>query len=74
LLPIAPRVGTIGAKPAVWGLAWRAAQRFWLAVQAEQLVAPISKEMRELAVVNLEVAQAFVEPLLPQGVVRLESC
>jgi hypothetical protein len=39
LLPIAPRVGTIGAKPAVWGLAWRAAQRFWLAVQAEQLVA-----------------------------------
>jgi hypothetical protein len=74
LLPIAPRVGTIGAKPAVWGLAWRAAERFWLAVQTEQMAVPISQAMKEVAAENLAVALAFVEPLLPQGVVRLESC
>ena len=65
LTPIAPKVGTIGAKPAVWARAAKAAERFWTAVQTESPSAPISAEMRQLATVNLAVARAFVAPLLP---------
>lgn len=65
LLPITPKVGTIGARPEVWGRAWQAAERFWQAAQTEALPAPLSAEMRQLAAVNLEVARAFVAPLLP---------
>ncbi len=65
LSPIEPRVGTIGAKPAVWGRAARAAERFWTAVQTETLAAPISREMVQLARANLAVGRKFVEPLLP---------
>lgn len=65
LTPVAPQVGTIGAKPAVWALASKAAERFWSAVQTEPLVVPISEKMQRLAVTNLAVAQVFVAPLLP---------
>ena len=65
LTPVAPKVGTIGAKPAVWALAALAAERFWLAVQTVELPVPISKKMRRLAATNLAVAKAFVAPLLP---------
>jgi HipA-like C-terminal domain len=65
LTPIAPQVGTIGARPAVWALAWQAAERFWLAVQTEALPVPISQGMQRLAATNLAVARAFVAPLLP---------
>jgi HipA-like C-terminal domain len=65
LTPIEPRVGSIGAKPEVWSLAAKAAERFWTAAQTEDLGAPISQEMRELAGKNLAVAMAFVEPLVP---------
>lgn len=65
LTPIAPRVGPIGAKPEVWALAARAAERFWVAVQTEMLDAPIAEEMRALAAANLALAKAFVVPLLP---------
>lgn len=63
--PIAPKIGAIGAKPDVWSLAAKAAERFWTAVQAEELAVPISAEMKDLAGRNLAVAQEFVEPLLP---------
>ena len=65
LSPINPKVGTIGAKPAVWALAAKAAERFWTAVQHEVLNAPISEAMKQLAAKNLVVAREFVAPLLP---------
>lgn len=65
LLPITPKVGSIGAQPEVWARAWRAAERFWQAAQAEPLPAPLSDEMRQLAATNLVVAREFVAPLLP---------
>ncbi|MBQ1764492.1 MAG: HipA domain-containing protein [Aquincola sp.] len=67
LLPITPRVGSIGARPEVWGRAWQAAERFWQAAHTEDLPAPLSPELRQLAAVNLSVARAFVAPLLPAG-------
>ncbi|WP_199873155.1 HipA domain-containing protein [Ideonella sp. A 288] len=65
LTPIEPRIGTIGAKPAVWERAALAAERFWRSAQTEVLAAPLSQEMRQLAAVNLQVARTFVAPLLP---------
>lgn len=67
LAPIAPKVGPIGALPEVWARAADAAERFWTAVQSEELPAPIPAQMRELAAENLAVARRFVEPLLPAG-------
>jgi hypothetical protein len=68
LLPITPRIGTIGAKPEVWGRAARAARRFWTDAQQVDLPAPVSPEFRALAARNLAAAEAFVAPLLPAGV------
>jgi len=68
LSPIEPKVGSIGAKPAVWGRAAEAAERFWTSVQTETLSAPISAELVQLAQDNLAVARKFVEPLLPARV------
>ena len=65
LTPIAPKVGTIGAQPAVWARAAQAAERFWTAVQTETLAAQIPEAMRQLAATNLAVASEFVAPLLP---------
>jgi len=70
LSPIEPKVGTIGAKPAVWGRAAQAAEQFWTSVQAAKLAAPISREMVQLAGTNLVAARKFVEPLLPAVAVR----
>ncbi|WP_159445423.1 HipA domain-containing protein [Rhizobacter sp. OV335] len=67
LTPIAPKVGTIGAQPAVWARAAQAAERFWTAVQTETLAAQIPEAMRQLAATNLAVAREFVAPLLPAG-------
>ncbi len=66
LTPIEPKVGTIGAQPAVWACAAKAAERFWLAAMNEDLPAPLSPEMRQLAHENLKVARAFVAPFLPR--------
>ena len=33
LAPIAPKVGAIGGRPAVWAQAWPAAERFWTVMQ-----------------------------------------
>jgi len=66
LTPIQPSVGTVGAKPDVWGRAARAAQQFWTSAMSETLEAPVSSAFRELARANLEKAQAFVAPLLPE--------
>ena len=65
LLPIAPRIGSIGAKPAVWARAALAAERFWTAAQHATLPVTIPPAFRTLAARNLAVAQAFVAPLLP---------
>ncbi|MBV8465587.1 MAG: HipA domain-containing protein, partial [Burkholderiales bacterium] len=65
LTPIQPNVGTIGAKPEVWGRAANAAEQFWRAAMTETLEAPLSREMRDLAQTNLLQARAFVAPLLP---------
>ncbi len=67
LSPIEPKVGTIGAKPEVWTRAAQAAERFWIAAMTEDLPVPLSREMRELAQINLQAARAFVAPLLPSG-------
>jgi len=67
LLPITPRIGSIGAKPAVWARAAAAAQRFWTDAQQADLPVPIPPSFRTLAARNLAVAQAFVAPLLPAG-------
>lgn len=67
LSPIEPKVGTIGAKPEVWARAALAAERFWTAAMTEDLPVPLSREMRELAQINLQAARAFVAPLLPSG-------
>jgi hypothetical protein len=68
LTPVTPKIGPIGAKPAVWALASQAAERFWVAVQTERLPVPVSGEMRQLAEKNLVVAREFVAPLLPASV------
>ncbi|HEY4083916.1 MAG TPA: HipA domain-containing protein [Burkholderiaceae bacterium] len=67
LTPIEPKVGTIGAKPEVWGRAAKAAERFWTAaMEGEDSPVPPSAEMRELAQANLIAARTFVAPLLPR--------
>lgn len=65
LTPIAPRLGTIGAKPEVWALAADAAIRFWMAVRRGGREAPVSAAFKKLAAKNLAAAQQFVAPLLP---------
>ena len=67
LAPIEPKVGTIGAQPEVWARAAAAAERFWMAAMKEDLPAPLSREMRQVAHENLRIAKAFVAPLLPRG-------
>jgi hypothetical protein len=68
LTPVVPKVGPIGAKPAVWALASQAAERFWVAVQTERLPVPVSEKMKQLAAKNLVVAREFVAPILPASV------
>ncbi len=65
LVPIEPKVSTIGAIPKVWSLAARAADAFWEAASDAQLAALTSAAMRALALRNREVARAFAAPLLP---------
>lgn len=65
LLPITPRVGTIGARPAVWDRAFRAAEVFWARVIRNESPVPIPVAFRELAKANLTVARDFVVPLMP---------
>jgi hypothetical protein len=65
LLPITPKVGAVGANPAVWSAAARAADRFWSTVQTARLAAPIPQAIRQLAETNRQVARDFVQPLLP---------
>ena len=65
LIPIEPKIGTIGAVPAVWKLAARAADEFWSAVASKELDVSISEPFRELAKVNRQVARDFAAPLLP---------
>ncbi|MES2956694.1 MAG: HipA domain-containing protein [Pseudomonadota bacterium] len=64
LTPIEPRIGTVGPKPEVWEQAARAAERFWRSAQTEELMAPLSREIRHLAAQNQEVARAFAAPLV----------
>jgi len=65
LTPIEPKIGTVGPVPEIWERAAQAAERFWLSVQTEALTAPLSREMRQLAAQNLEIARKFAAPLLP---------
>lgn len=65
LVPITPKVGAVGANPAVWSAAARAADAFWTAVQTVELAAPIPPAIRQLAATNRQVARDFVQPLLP---------
>ena len=57
-------MGSIGAVPAVWSLAARAADKFWNAVASMKLAAPISPSMRELAIQNRQVAREFAATFL----------
>lgn len=59
---IQPSVGRIGANPAVWEIAARAALAFWDAASTDTA---ISKPMRDVAKLNRAQVAAFVEPLLP---------
>lgn len=65
LVPIEPKVGTIGAVPTVWKLAARAADEFWSKVASMELAAPIPRSIRELAMRNRQVAHDFAAPFLP---------
>jgi hypothetical protein len=67
LLPINPKLGTIGAKADVWRRAADAASRFWTAVQQDETGLPVSTGFRELATQNLRIAREFVVPLLPSA-------
>lgn len=64
LTPIEPVIGTIGPKPEVWARAVQAAERFWMAAQAEVLAVPLSTEIRQMAAQNLAVVGTFAAPLL----------
>ena len=64
LTPIEPKIGTIGPRPEIWERAAQAAEHFWLSAQTAILTVPSSQEIRRLAARNLEVARAFVAPLL----------
>lgn len=70
LLPIEPKVSTIGAVPRVWSLAATAADAFWEAASQAEFAAPISAAMRELAVRNRAVARAFAAPLRQAAAAR----
>lgn len=66
LKPLAPKIGTIGAKPEVWERAAAAACSFWQRVAADGLSQPVSPAFQHLATQNLAVVQSFVEPLVPR--------
>jgi len=62
--PIAPKLGSIGARAGVWDAAGRAAQEFWTKCRDDERIG-LSPSMRALAGVNLRVVEQFVMPLLP---------
>ncbi len=64
LLPIAPKLGTIGAKPGVWKRAAEAAEKFWSALQGGGMELPVSEGFQVLARKNLEVVREFVRPVV----------
>ena len=70
LTPIEPKIGAVGARPDVWTLAAQAAGLFWHSAQEEDLPAPLSPAMRRLAARNLEVARAFVAPMVDDSVLQ----
>lgn len=70
LSPIEPKIGTVGARPDVWARAAKAAGLFWRSAQQRDIPAPLSPAMRRLAARNLEVARAFVAPLVPDAVLQ----
>lgn len=70
LLPIEPKVSTIGAVPRVWSLAAAAADAFWEAASQAEFAAPISAAMRELAIQNRAVARTFAAPLCQAAAAR----
>lgn len=55
-------VGRIGANPAVWEIAARAALAFWDTASTDTA---ISQPMRDVAKLNREQVASFVQPLLP---------
>jgi HipA-like C-terminal domain len=59
---VMPKVGAIGARPAVWKNAFDAALLFW---QRAATDATVSKPMRAAAKLNAAAISAFVAPLLP---------
>lgn len=65
LIPITPKLGTIGADTAVWARAAAAARSFWRAVEQGGLALPVSAPFRALAAENLAVVQDLVAPLAP---------
>lgn len=65
LLPVQPKLGSIGGSPDLWRTAFDAAAVFWHSVAEARDVPAISPAMRQLAQVNLEVARAFVSPFVP---------
>ncbi|WP_174994803.1 HipA domain-containing protein [Pandoraea anhela] len=72
LSPITPKIGTIGAKPNVWGRAYPAAKTFWERVQQGDCSLPIPNEFKDLATKNLAVAKDFVAPLIPAEAKRAD--
>lgn len=72
LLPMTPRIGTMGARPEVWGRAYRAAKAFWECVRQGACSLPIPDQYKALATANLAVANDFVAPLVPDTARRVE--
>lgn len=65
LLPVQPRLGSIGGAPELWRTAFAAAEQFWTSVAQARDVPAISPAMQALAQANLAVARAFVSPFVP---------
>lgn len=64
LVPITPKLGPIGVRAGVWGLARRAALTFWERCRDDAALG-LSEPMRAVAARNLDAVRQFVAPLVP---------
>ena len=64
LVPITPKLGPIGVRAGVWGLARNAALTFWERCRDDTALG-LSEPMRAVAARNLEAVRQFVAPLVP---------
>ena len=64
LVPIMPKLGPIGVRAGVWGVASRAALTFWERCRDDATLG-LAEPMRAVAARNFEAVRQFVTPLVP---------